>query len=108
MKINFSGLNNESQMYQEQDITERLLQKLDISLYLHNPSYCGRAAADALFNPEFLSRFHILSVGQTASRSHRENLSPELTRVFYGKNMLFYIYLNFHIKIRYASWELQE
>uniref|UniRef100_A0A183CIZ9 Actin-binding, cofilin/tropomyosin type n=1 Tax=Globodera pallida TaxID=36090 RepID=A0A183CIZ9_GLOPA len=67
----------------EEDITERVLCKLDIALYLHNPSYCGRAAADALFTPEFLCRFHILSEGKTVSRSNRDALAPDLSKVFY-------------------------
>lgn len=71
-------------MYKNEDITERVLQKLDISMFLHNPSYCGRAVADTLFNPEFLSRYHILAEGQNNTRSNRKLMPPELSSVFFG------------------------
>uniref|UniRef100_A0A183CJP1 Uncharacterized protein n=1 Tax=Globodera pallida TaxID=36090 RepID=A0A183CJP1_GLOPA len=70
-------------LYYHSDITELVLEKMELTPYLHNPSLCGRMVADVLFSPEFLSNKHILAEGQLSSRARLELLPPEMTQLFY-------------------------
>uniref|UniRef100_A0A914HN13 Uncharacterized protein n=1 Tax=Globodera rostochiensis TaxID=31243 RepID=A0A914HN13_GLORO len=81
--VNVSRNDGNRLVYDHSDITELVLEKMELTPYLHNPSLCGRMVADVLFSPEFLSNKHILAEGQVSSRARLELLPPEMTHLFY-------------------------